>query len=1068
VGEERRSEQPGQKDPERIAHFRIVERIGRGGMGIVYRAQDEKLGRPVALKVLPPGFEQDRDRRSRFIREARAAAAVAHPNIAAIHEIGEDDGRVFIAMELVEGVTLRAMLEKGPLPPANAVRIGLQIARALAKAHAAGVVHRDLKPDNVMVGEDLHAKVLDFGLAKVTGPGASAVETPSAIERGETATREGVLLGTPQYMSPEQAKGRPIDARSDVFSLGILLYEMVAGKRPFDGVSVAEVIIAIDRDPPPPLTSVVGTLPAGLGRVIDRCLEKDAGRRYADGKGVADDLAAIGNESGAGLAGYAAASSGAPATVSASASASAPVAGPVPAPTPTVPMSIATPGPAQMGAAPKPKRRVLRYVILAFVVLALVKPFRTGCGGGSGGKGGSSHAPTTGSSTLPPEAASIVAAAMKLASSGGPLLACPPLVAKGVAEPSGWLGAAAANVACRRAAILAGGSLDRVVVPAELLDLPRQPTDDFPRDPYGAAGARDRAVDAARKRAAMWLDGSVEKTAGGFKVALTLRSHDDDDEIESAEGSGHHVYLAVRDAMHHLVQEDAISHATHVDDDIAKWTGIKDVDLALAWDDWHDSLASAAASTATELAALQARRADLGALWPQAQYESQLPLLVETDHFDPVTLDRSSPAAFARTAVAYGQTVRSADCAALAAEARKLRDAEPSAIGRRSLLMAQAQLTLQAGDLKGALELALGEAREEPRSDHTWEIPLLAAQGQPSLGPIARAMAAWMPEDHASYNAIAIGDAALPDVAARLPFARRAYEISPDFPMWGATLGKELVDLGRREEARSVATSMLAVGPLLDPAGQATLVLVDASEAHFGAAVARGTQALDRVARFGEQAGDWYLIDALLGASAVGGGGTALGDDFGSRFVLADPPRLGHGDYFGGPLVLAAADACTVASRDTARRCFARLRQLLASHYFPTAEPTAGAYIDGCDRFAQGDLRGAAAAWRPLVAGHEADAGYAGNAVARFGPIAFEAAGDHDLAARIDARNLASGFDAFAGASPAMAREARRDLAHGDKTKARQLAQKLVDAWAASDVSVPAVADMKALLAKAP
>ncbi|HEX8793393.1 MAG TPA: hypothetical protein VF765_20760, partial [Polyangiaceae bacterium] len=264
------------------------------------------------------------------------------------------------------------------------------------------------------------------------------------------------------------------------------------------------------------------------------------------------------------------------------------------------------------------------------------------------------------------------------------------------------------------------------------------------------------------------------------------------------------------------------------------------------------------------------------------------------------------------------------------------------------------------------------------------------------------------------------------------------------------------------------ATSVLAVGPLLEPAGQAILVRVDASEAHFGAAVTRGTQSLDRVSRFGAQVGDWDLIDALLGVSAVGGGGMALGDDFATRFVLVDPPRLAHGDVFGGPLVLAAADACTVASRDNARRCFARLRQLIASHYFPTVEPTAGAYIDGCDRFAQGDLRGAASAWRPLVSGHEADAGYAGNALARFGPVAFDAAGDHDLAARIDARSLASGFDAFAGASPATAREARRALARGDKTAARQLAQKLVDAWAAADVSVPAVADMRALLSKSP
>ncbi|HEX8791479.1 MAG TPA: protein kinase, partial [Polyangiaceae bacterium] len=793
--EERRSEQSGERDPERIAHFRIVGRIGRGGMGIVYRAQDERLARPVALKVLPPGFEQDRDRRSRFLREARAAAAVAHPNIATVHEIGEEDGRVFIAMELVEGVTLRSMLENGPLPPASVVRIGLQIARALAKAHAAGVVHRDLKPDNVMIGEDLHAKVLDFGLAKVTGPGASGIETPSAIERGETATREGVLLGTPQYMSPEQAKGRPIDARSDVFSLGIVLYEMVAGKRPFDGVSVAEVIIAIDRDPPPPLASVVRGVPWELVRVIDRCLEKDPARRYADGKGVAEDLAAP-------------ASAPAQAPAPAAWQASAP---PTPAPTPplpTVPMSIATPGPAQMAEAAKPKRKWLRYVILAVVALAVIKPFRTGCGGGSGGsggRGGGNHSPPTGSAALPPEAASIVAAAMKLASSGGPLLACPPLVAKGVEEPSGWLGAAASDVACRRAAILAGGNLDRVVVPAELLDLPRQPTDDFPRDPYGAAGARDRAVAAAKKRATMWLDGTVEKTAGGFKVALTLRSHDDDDDLESAEGTGHHVYLAVRDAMHHLVQEEALSRATHVDEDIAKWTGIKDVDLALAWDDWHDSLASSAASTAAALDELRARRSDLGPLWTQAQVESQVPLLVESEHFDPVSLDRSSPAAFARSAVPYCQTVRTADCAALAAEARKYRDAESSPVGRRTLLLAQAQLAFQAGDPRSALELALGELREEPRSDHTWETPYMAALGQPAYGPIARAMAAWVPEDHAAYNAIATGDAALPDAAARLPYARRAYDISPDFPLWSGTLGKLLVELGRREEARSVA-----------------------------------------------------------------------------------------------------------------------------------------------------------------------------------------------------------------------------------------------------------------------
>jgi serine/threonine protein kinase len=181
-------------DPERLAHFRILGRLGRGGMGLVYRAEDEKLQRVVARKVLPPAFEADRDRRARFLREARAAAAVAHPNIASVHEIGEADGRVFIAMELVEGRTLRAILADGPLAIPDAVRIATQIARGLARAHQAHIVHRDLKPDNVLVGEDLHTKILDFGLAKVTASQES--ETPSAPERVETATREGMPAST--------------------------------------------------------------------------------------------------------------------------------------------------------------------------------------------------------------------------------------------------------------------------------------------------------------------------------------------------------------------------------------------------------------------------------------------------------------------------------------------------------------------------------------------------------------------------------------------------------------------------------------------------------------------------------------------------------------------------------------------------------------------------------------------------------------------------------------------------------------------------------------------------------
>jgi eukaryotic-like serine/threonine-protein kinase len=859
MAEDPRSARPDDVDPVRLAHFRILGRLGRGGMGIVYRAEDEKLQRVVALKVLPPAFEADRDRRARFLREARAAAAVSHPNIASVHEIGESDGRVFIAMELVEGRTLRAMLASGPIAVADAVRIATQIARGLAKAHQAHIVHRDLKPDNVIVGEDLHTKILDFGLAKVTS--SEPAETPSALERQETATREGMLVGTPQYMSPEQAKGRTLDPTSDIFSFGIVLYEMVTGRRPFEGPSITEIIIAIDRDAPRPVSDANPLVPAPLVRVIDRCLEKDPARRYPDGRALADDLASLRLD----------ASSSAPVShVAPAPAASAVVTAPALSPVgPFMPPSFVAPPPAHL---PVREKRTRRWWAL-IAVLAVFAGMRTlKCAGGAGGTGGGGGG-TRGKvvTALPPQAAQALSAlaAAGAALQGGVKLACPPLLASGVEGPSGWLGAAAANVTCRRAAILMGGALDHVVVPAELLDLPRQPTDDFPRDPYGAPGARDRAITAAKARAAAWLDGTVERKGDGFHVELVIREPDGD-EVEHGEGSGHHVYLAVADAMRRSwVKEDAIEKADAIDPEIARWSGVKDVDLALEVEDWHDSLGSSPVSTQAALAKLKERKAELGPLWPHIQSESQMPMLVENDAYDPVTLDRSSPAAFAISAVSYAETVSDANRTALAAEAAKLRDVEPSHQGRHALLMAQAEILVSGGQMLQALELALGELREEPRNDHTWEIPLLTLQGQPSPGPVVRAFAAWMPEDHASWAAIATSDVGLKDTASRLSFARRAYDLSPDFPMFGDTLGKLLVQAGRPEEARSIATSMLTVGSFMDPAAQGILVLVDATEAHFGAAIGRGAAALDRVDRFGVQVGDWYLIDALTGAGAV-------------------------------------------------------------------------------------------------------------------------------------------------------------------------------------------------------
>jgi eukaryotic-like serine/threonine-protein kinase len=265
---------------DRLAHFRIEEPIGRGGMGIVFRAEDEKLRRVVALKVLPRSFGDDEKRRRRFMREARLAASISDPNVATVYEIGEADGRIFIAMELVSGVTLRTKIEEG-VSVAEARRIAIEVARGVSRAHERGIAHRDLKPDNVMVSPDGAIKVLDFGLAKPTDdehhtPGDSA-----------TLTKEGGIVGTPGYMSPEQATGRALDVRTDVFSLGVILYEMATGTRPFTGETSMDKLIATSRDEHVRASQRNPKVPASLDHVIDRCLAKEPSARFA----TAADLA---------------------------------------------------------------------------------------------------------------------------------------------------------------------------------------------------------------------------------------------------------------------------------------------------------------------------------------------------------------------------------------------------------------------------------------------------------------------------------------------------------------------------------------------------------------------------------------------------------------------------------------------------------------------------------------------------------------------------------------------------------------------------------------------------------
>jgi Tol biopolymer transport system component len=271
--------------------YEILAPLGAGGMGEVYRAKDPRLGREVALKVLPAEVSRDADRLSRFEQEARAASALNHPNIVTVYEIGHTDSGTFIAMELVDGKTLRELCASGPLPVRRVIDIAAQVAEGLAKAHAVGIVHRDLKPENLMVSRDGYVKILDFGLAKLAEPESGELSAMPTLARPET--HPGTVLGTVAYMSPEQASGQRLDFRSDQFSLGSILYEITTGSRPFSRKTAAETMSAIIRDEPEPLAKLRPEIPPPLRWIVERCMAKDPEERYASTRDLARDLAGV-------------------------------------------------------------------------------------------------------------------------------------------------------------------------------------------------------------------------------------------------------------------------------------------------------------------------------------------------------------------------------------------------------------------------------------------------------------------------------------------------------------------------------------------------------------------------------------------------------------------------------------------------------------------------------------------------------------------------------------------------------------------------------------------------------
>ena len=290
-----------------LKHYVIEDLLGKGGMGTVYKARDTRLQRHVALKVLPQEVMEDPDRRRRFLREARAAAAITHPAVAQVYDVDEADGVTFIAMELIEGETVRRLIERRELDLPGALDIAIQVAEGLARAHESGIVHRDIKSENIMLTRDGHAKVLDFGLAKLDPLRSDDDARPQGAEdrisqlATMAQTRAGAVIGTLAYMSPEQARGKPVDFRSDIFSLGVTLYEMVTGTLPFGGDSALDTMHAIAFEETRPVTALRPNIPPDLHRIVSRCLRKRPEDRYPSTRDLVEDLKKLRKDIDSGL-----------------------------------------------------------------------------------------------------------------------------------------------------------------------------------------------------------------------------------------------------------------------------------------------------------------------------------------------------------------------------------------------------------------------------------------------------------------------------------------------------------------------------------------------------------------------------------------------------------------------------------------------------------------------------------------------------------------------------------------------------------------------------------------------
>ncbi|MBI4956629.1 MAG: serine/threonine protein kinase [Myxococcales bacterium] len=1025
----------GGLEPGRIfaRRYEVLRPLGLGGMGVVLEVLDHRTSRRRALKVMHGEVAASPAFRARFEREARIAAAVKSDHLVEVLDAGIDaeTDMPFLVMELLDGRDLGRTVEAdGPLDAAEVATLLVQTGRALDRLHAAGVVHRDLKPENLFVTQrddgSPCVKILDFGVAKVDTADIAGADT---------------RVGTPLYMAPEQLTGATrVGARADVYALGQVAFKLLVGRAYHEVELAAEgallpTLARLALGPRRAASECAGAsrhrLPAGFDPWFARACHADPDARFASAGEAAASFARLGALSappsdsfGDGRREVALA----PTLLDALAKTER---GPAP------PVDPARAPVDELRRPPASRRSWLLVALVAgaaaaAAAVATVAILR-----------GQDHGPPSASS-----APATAGAAVTALDAPGSVLACPVLRASGVTEPAGWLGAAASAIACRRAQWLLGGGHERVLPPAALLDFPRAPGAGFPADPFGAADARERALAAARARAAVHLDGFVAAEASAFRLHLEVVTRDGQ-VVGSADAEGAALIDAVERATEALADAGAIPVSARTSPDVERATLVTSPELG-----WALDRAVVTKDWATSCAAILAR-SDLPPLLRHAKAAS-CSLLVGTAAPDSFALDRSSPAALATAVVAYGVLGRPVpDGPQARAELQAAFERETSPDGR--LVLACAIQALDLADVGDTPYKAYGGA---VALEHPWEAAwncdfltdLMEAMPSPTeYDASGRFVAAWAPHDTSSLRRVGRTDEGVED---NLRWPRRDFELHPDDAEAALELGQRLLRFDRSSDARRLAAGLSTRGAR--PQLVASYLRM-ASDAVDGLP-ARGLEEAKRVMARQEVADSWgfdiYFVHRMQQIALVIGRERAVADLWVDRFAT-EPGRI---QPFGrsGNLV-GYLELCARASRPKMKRCLEIVDGAFAAGSRPFRYPVETAYLAGARRLADGDLPGAIAAWRPVAA----DASYA-----RFLPVELLAqAGEDALAEKIDRERILRRIDArvVRGHGIEHLREAKRADQRGDRARARELARELLDAWATLDADVPALAELRRL-----